>query len=244
MINYAVYAVIDGHNGKSTADYIKGNLLSIVRSTINNKIDILSSQDVRQIINQSMSEVRNGIRDRVRDDSGAVMCMLLICQNHYAFGWIGDSRGVVFGRNSRGQLSKIYQTVDHNFATDGVRIKNEGGVLVKDQAGVPRLGMLNIPRAFGDKPMLNVAGFSNQFEVGPDMKFEPAVYRSIYFLLGSDGFWSIYSNPTNKREILRDVVVNFKFGQNDPRLDQFIKKIRGRAKESDDTTFIRVKLTQ
>ena len=203
------------------------------------KYDITAAQDIRVILHSALKQLRTDITDNIKDNSGAVMCVLFVCKNQFIFGWIGDVRGVDYMAKQR-KLSKILTTVDHTFETDMARLKQENAVLKKDERGILRLGNLNIPRAFGDASMSKVNGFSRNFELSKVFTYEPRM-GTMYIVLGSDGMWNIMSHKINYSEIMRNIVINYKLDQSS--LAPFIKRIRNRSKENDDITLLALTIT-
>jgi serine/threonine protein phosphatase PrpC len=238
-VKYNIFAVIDGHNGSSTCDYIKQNLYPIIKKIMENKYDITAAQDIRGILNSALKKLRSDITENIRDNSGAVMCVLFSCKNQFVFGWIGDVRGVAYITKQR-KLTRFISTIDHTFETDMSRLRQENAELKKDSNGILRLGNLNIPRAFGDAEMSKIAGFSRNYELSKVFTYEPRM-GPMYIVLGSDGMWNIMSNKSNYGEIMRNIVIKYKFDQQS--LTQFIKRIRNRSKENDDITLLAITVT-
>ncbi len=235
-VKYHLYAVIDGHNGSSTCDYIKRNLYPIITKIMETKYDIQAAQDIRNILNSALRQLRADINDNIKDNSGAVMCAVFSCQNKFVFGWIGDVRGVAYVTQNK-KIVKLASTTDHTFQNDMRRLKQENAILKKDPNGTLRLHNLNIPRAFGDMEMTNIAGFSRKFELSPVFSYEPRMGK-MHIVIGSDGMWNIMSNKINYLKIMKNIVLHYKLDQTS--LAPFIKEIRQRSRENDDITLVAI----
>ncbi len=238
-VKYHLFAVIDGHNGSSTCDYIKRNLYQIIRKIMETKYEIQAAQDIRAILNSALRQLRTEIDDNIKDNSGAVMCALFSCQNKFVFGWIGDVRGVVYGERNK-KIVKMASTTDHTFQNDMPRLKQERAVLKKDPHGTMRLHNLNIPRAFGDAEMTNIAGFSRRFELSQVFTYEPRMGR-MYIAIGSDGMWNIMANKINYVKVMNNIILKYKMDQ--VSLTKFIREIRQRSNENDDITLVAITIS-
>ncbi len=177
--NLYIFAVFDGHGGDYVSNFLKLNFIN------NFKENYTDSNSITKIIYETFKSISLKL-DKNNSLYCGSTCILVIydsINNIIYKANIGDSRSIFIE-----DYKLVHQTDDHkpNFENDRI-IKNGGNVII-DNYGIPRLnGNLAVSRSFGD------------FYLFPALTWKPDIYtiklsknsKEKYIVIASDGIWDV-----------------------------------------------------
>ena len=197
------FAVYDGHGGNGCSLFLKENLHKYIKSFskegINDAVNI-----VENIFLNEIALDKNGFEN---DHSGSCAIMALINKNKLLVANIGDSRLVLFKKNSL-----FFITEDHkpNSPKEKTRIEKAGGSIYQTQSPIPiyqngkkidipwrvNPGRLSVSRTFGDIEAKNenFGGKKNIVVALPDITEIELDDDFNLLVIGCDGIFDVLSN--------------------------------------------------
>ena len=197
------FAVYDGHGGNSCSLFLKENLHKYIKSFskegINDAVNI-----VENIFLNEIALDKSGFEN---DHSGSCAIMALINKNKLLVANIGDSRLVLFKKNSL-----FFITEDHkpNSPKEKTRIEKAGGSIYQTQTPIPiyqngkkidipwrvNPGRLSVSRTFGDIEAKNenFGGKKNIVVAVPDITEIELDDDFNLLVIGCDGIFDVLSN--------------------------------------------------
>ena len=197
------FAVYDGHGGNGCSLFLKVNLHKYIKSFskegINDAVNI-----VENIFLNEIALDKNGFEN---DHSGSCAIMALINKNKLLVANIGDSRLVLFKKNSL-----FFITEDHkpNSPKEKTRIEKAGGSIYQTQSPIPiyqngkkidipwrvNPGRLSVSRTFGDIEAKNenFGGKKNIVVALPDITEIELDDDFNLLVIGCDGIFDVLSN--------------------------------------------------
>jgi len=176
-----LFAVYDGHMGHNVPNYLKSHLFN----NILNEPDFWSNTEsaVRKAYHTTDASILEQSVALGKGGSTAVTAILINNQKLVVAN-VGDSRAVICKKGVAKQLS-----VDHEPGKEKDRIESKGGFVSNLPGDVPRVdGQLAVARAFGDKSL------KRHLSSEPDVKVEMIDDDTEFFILASDGLWTVMSN--------------------------------------------------
>lgn len=177
--NLYIFAIFDGHGGDYVSTFLKLNFIDIFKENYS------TSNDMNKIIYETFKSISSKLNKNDSLYCGST-CILVIYDSNNNIIYeanIGDSRSIIIENNKL-----IHQTDDHKPNFENERIIKNGGNVIIDAYGVPRLnGTLAISRSFGD------------FYLFPALSWKPDIYtiklsknsNDKYVILASDGIWDV-----------------------------------------------------
>ena len=197
------FAVYDGHGGNGCSLFLKENLHKYIKSFskegINDAVNI-----VENIFLNEIALDKSGFEN---DHSGSCAIMALINKNKLLIANIGDSRLVLFKKNSL-----FFITEDHkpNSPKEKTRIEKAGGSIYQTQSPIPiyqngkkidipwrvNPGRLSVSRTFGDIEAKNenFGGKKNIVVALPDITEIELDDDFNLLVIGCDGIFDVLSN--------------------------------------------------
>ena len=197
------FAVYDGHGGNGCSLFLKVNLHKYIKSFskegINDAVNI-----VENIFLNEIALDKSGFEN---DHSGSCAIMALINKNKLLVANIGDSRLVLFKKNSL-----FFITEDHkpNSPKEKTRIEKAGGSIYQTQSPIPiyqngkkidipwrvNPGRLSVSRTFGDIEAKNenFGGKKNIVVALPDITEIELDDDFNLLVIGCDGIFDVLSN--------------------------------------------------
>ena len=197
------FAVYDGHGGNGCSLFLKENLHKYIKSFskegINDAVNI-----VENIFLNEIALDKSGFEN---DHSGSCAIMALINKNKLLVANIGDSRLVLFKKNSL-----FFITEDHkpNSPKEKTRIEKAGGSIYQTQTPIPiyqngkkidipwrvNPGRLSVSRTFGDIEAKNenFGGKKNIVVAVPDITEIELDDDFNLLVIGCDGIFDVLSN--------------------------------------------------
>jgi len=197
------FAIYDGHGGNGCSLFLKENLHKYIKSFskegINDAVNI-----VENIFLNEIALDKNGFEN---DHSGSCAIMALINKNKLLIANIGDSRLVLFKKNSL-----FFITEDHkpNSPKEKTRIEKAGGSIYQTQSPIPiyqngkkidipwrvNPGRLSVSRTFGDIEAKNenFGGKKNIVVALPDITEIELDDDFNLLVIGCDGIFDVLSN--------------------------------------------------
>ena len=197
------FAVYDGHGGNGCSLFLKENLHKYIKSFskegINDAVNI-----VENIFLNEIALDKSGFEN---DHSGSCAIMALINKNKLLVANIGDSRLVLFKKNSL-----FFITEDHkpNSPKEKTRIEKAGGSIYQTQSPIPiyqngkkidipwrvNPGRLSVSRTFGDIEAKNenFGGKKNIVVALPDITEIELDDDFNLLVIGCDGIFDVLSN--------------------------------------------------
>ncbi|CAD2104573.1 protein phosphatase PPM7, putative [Plasmodium vinckei brucechwatti] len=187
--NFSCFCLIDGHNGKSTANFLKKNLAQELSNSFT-KIqetydDILPIPDhfIRIGVNSACKKIDENLSLEYPGCKDGATCVIILIKNDFAYiANIGDS----FAYLCR-YLNNAHRAIDlvdiHKpwVLSEKERIIKHGGTIENGRIN----DIIDVTRAFGDFPLkkygLLCRGTFKKFKITSDDNF---------ILLGTDGFFS------------------------------------------------------
>ena len=211
--DFYIYGVFSGHGGRWTVDYVRDNILHVIRRQEHFKYYIdLPSQRLRddqmglELLKSSLStafleidEEMMRSMDRMKppefdggpittDKSGSTAVLVVVTRRHIICCNCGDSRALYRTKGSTVQLS-----FDHkpNYNTEQTRIENAGGYVSMKRVE----GDLSASRSFGDFEYKSAA------ELPPDSQKVIAIPDFVvvqrrrrydeFMVIACDGIWDV-----------------------------------------------------
>ncbi len=213
--NTFFFAVYDGHGGNGCSLYLKEKLHHFIKNftkeSLNEAINIVEEK--------FMSEEALDEKGEIKDPSGSCGIMALIQKNKLIIANVGDSRLVLFKKNSL-----YFSTEDHKpgSPSEKTRIEKGGGMVYQTPSLIPlhqngkeieppwRVlpGRLSVSRTFGDVEAKNekLGGMKNVVVALPDITEIELDEDFNFMVLGCDGIFDVLSNE----EILECVKIVLK----------------------------------
>ncbi|KAF9611358.1 hypothetical protein IFM89_030903 [Coptis chinensis] len=176
-----LFAIFDGHLSHEIPDYLCSHLFE----NILNEHDFWTETEkaIKRAYRITDSKILEKADDFGRGGSTAVTA-ILINGKKLVVANIGDSRAVICKNGVAKQLS-----VDHEPSKERSNIESRGGFVSNIPGDVPRVdGQLAVARAFGDKSL------KEHLSSVPDVEMEMIDEDTEFFILGSDGLWTVMSN--------------------------------------------------
>ncbi|CAD8151078.1 unnamed protein product [Paramecium octaurelia] len=225
------YAIFDGHNGNSCANYMSQNLMDNIREDFNqeqkefdhqNKFLAFLYENIRSTFKETDNDFLTEIvQPNASTDSGCVAVVVMIIGDYIVSINCGDSRAIL----SR-QGEAINLTEDHkpNAPAEYARIKKKRVDIIGG-----RLGNLAVSRAFGDFGEKKKYP-KNTITSKPDIRVTTIDYRTDEFILLCsdgiiDGFGETQESEQNLQQIspsqrvidfVRDMYKEQQIGLQDP----------------------------
>ncbi|KAH7844955.1 hypothetical protein Vadar_033675 [Vaccinium darrowii] len=176
-----LFAIYDGHMGHNVPNYLKSHLFN----------NILNEPDFWINTESAMRKAYHTTDASILEQSVALgkggstaVTAILIDKQKLVVANVGDSRAVICKKGVAKQLS-----VDHEPGKEKDRIESKGGFVSNLPGDVPRVdGQLAVARAFGDKSL------KRHLSSEPDVKVEMIDDDTEFFILASDGLWTVMSN--------------------------------------------------
>ena len=197
------FGLYDGHGGNGCSLYLKENLHLLIKKFSNESL----IEAINEVENNFLKFKAVDEKGLIKDHSGSCGIIALIQKNKLIIANIGDSRIVIFKKNSL-----FFNTTDHkpNSPNEKIRIENSGGKIYQTDYGIPIYqngkkiempwrvlpGRLSISRAFGDIEAKNedFGGKKNVVIAKPDM-YEFDLDEDFNFMvIGCDGIFDVLSN--------------------------------------------------
>lgn len=167
------YAILDGHGGDESSNWLSLNLVPILTKYLNKE------RSVENAITRAFQEADESLL--VQNFKSGSTCISILIEEATGTAWtanVGDSRCV---------FSNGLATVDHKASRldEAERIKLAGGCIVNNRV----LGLLSVTRAFGDKifkpPVICTPEIEKITLNSEDHEF---------CILACDGLWDVMSN--------------------------------------------------
>ncbi|KAH6789128.1 Protein phosphatase 2C family protein [Perilla frutescens var. frutescens] len=176
----ALFGVYDGHGGFKTAEYLKKNLFSNLKS----HPDLIKDTKLAivEAFKQTDTEYLNEEKGHQKD-AGSTASTAVLVRDKIFVANVGDSRVVASRAGSAIPLS-----IDHkpDRSDERERIEKAGGFIV--WAGTWRVGgVLAVSRAFGDKLL-------RPYVVAEPEIQEEEIDGVDFLIIASDGLWNVLSN--------------------------------------------------
>ena len=197
------FAVYDGHGGNGCSLFLKENLHKYIKSFSKEGI----SDAINIVENIFLNEIALDKSGFENDHSGSCAIMALINKNKLLVANIGDSRLVLFKKNSL-----FFITEDHkpNSPKEKTRIEKAGGSIYQTQSPIPiyqngkkidipwrvNPGRLSVSRTFGDIEAKNenFGGKKNIVVALPDITEIELDDDFNLLVIGCDGIFDVLSN--------------------------------------------------
>ena len=197
------FAVYDGHGGNGCSLFLKENLHKYIKSFSKEGIN----EAVNIVENIFLNEIALDKSGFENDHSGSCAIMALINKNKLIIANIGDSRLVLFKKNSL-----FFVTEDHkpNSPKEKIRIEKAGGNIYQTQSPIPIFqngkkidipwrvnpGRLSVSRTFGDIEAKNenFGGNKNIVVALPDITEIELDDDFNLLVIGCDGIFDVLSN--------------------------------------------------
>jgi len=185
--NQALFAVFDGHNGRTCSKFITSRLPEV----LSRNSYFLEAPSVALV--QSFMEVdRQFLESSAKkgDKSGSTGVAVLIRDKQLYVANTGDSRCIIC------QDSNIIAlTSDHkpNQPFETARILESGGHVVEGRVE----GVLGVARSFGDRDFKNKKSYGpGAITCEPDIKIWSINEKTEFLVLACDGLWDVLTNET------------------------------------------------
>ena len=197
------FGLYDGHGGNGCSLYLKENLHLLIKKFSNESL----IEAINEVENNFLKLKAVDEKGLIKDHSGSCGIIALIQKNKLIIANIGDSRIVIFKKNSL-----FFNTTDHkpNSPNEKIRIENSGGKIYQTDYGIPiyqngkkiempwRIlpGRLSISRAFGDIEAKNenFGGKKNIVIAKPDIYQFDLDEDFNFMVIGCDGIFDVLSN--------------------------------------------------
>ena len=197
------FAVYDGHGGNGCSLFLKENLHKYIKSFSKEGIN----EAVNNVENIFLNEIALDKSGFENDHSGSCAIMALVNKNKLIIANIGDSRLVLFKKNSL-----FFVTEDHkpNSPKEKIRIEKAGGNIYQTQSPIPIFqngkkidipwrvnpGRLSVSRTFGDIEAKNenFGGKKNIVVALPDITEIELDDDFNLLVIGCDGIFDVLSN--------------------------------------------------
>ena len=180
---WGLFVILDGHGGSHIAEETKRIYPNILKTLL---LAHKEQQDILSLINESINQLLDKLRQTKDMDCGSTFCGLLInsvTKTYYSIN-IGDSSLIsvraIEGPEGPANLEAVALTEEHKVTNpqEKERIKAANG-LMNNRVG----GQLLVTRAIGD-----FAFGSYGLTATPDIR-EHALGREKFLFVGSDGVW-------------------------------------------------------
>ena len=213
--NFYFFGVYDGHGGSGCSIYLKNNLHKFIKN--------FSKEAIKEAINKTeekfLKEEALDEKGEEKDQSGSCGIMAMIQKNKCIISNVGDSRLVVYKKNS-----VFFCTQDHKPGSniEKERITKAGGKIYQTPSLFPLYqngkeieipwrvlpGRLSVSRTFGDIEAKNekFGGNKNVVVALPDITEIELNEEFNLIVLGCDGIFDVLSNE----EILECVKIVLK----------------------------------
>ena len=213
--NTFFFAVYDGHGGNGCSLYLKEKLHHFIKNFTKESLN----EAINTVEEKFMSEETLDEKGEIKDPSGSCGIMALIQKNKLIIANVGDSRLVLFKKNSL-----YFSTEDHKpgSPSEKTRIEKGGGMVYQTPSLIPlhqngkeieppwRVlpGRLSVSRTFGDVEAKNekLGGMKNVVVALPDITEIELDEDFNFMVLGCDGIFDVLSNE----EILECVKIVLK----------------------------------
>ena len=213
--NTFFFAVYDGHGGKGCSLYLKEKLHHFIKNFTKESLN----EAINTVEEKFMSEEALDEKGEIKDPSGSCGIMALIQKNKLIIANVGDSRLVLFKKNSL-----YFSTEDHKpgSPSEKTRIEKGGGMVYQTPSLISlhqngkeieppwRVlpGRLSVSRTFGDVEAKNekLGGMKNVVVALPDITEIELDEDFNFMVLGCDGIFDVLSNE----EILECVKIVLK----------------------------------
>ena len=213
--NTFFFAVYDGHGGNGCSLYLKEKLHHFIKNFTKESLN----EAINTVEEKFMSEEALDEKGEIKDPSGSCGIMALIQKNKLIIANVGDSRLVLFKKNSL-----YFSTEDHKpgSPSEKIRIEKGGGMVYQTPSLIPlhqngkeieppwRVlpGRLSVSRTFGDVEAKNekLGGMKNVVVALPDITEIELDEDFNFMVLGCDGIFDVLSNE----EILECVKIVLK----------------------------------
>lgn len=166
------YAVLDGHGGCETSEFLSKNLVSYIEKHLNNETTVETALE-KAFLEANEEAMKHHVK------SGST-CVGILIEEATNTAWVcnvGDSRCV---------FNNGFTTVDHKPSRQDEmeRIELEGGYIINNRV----MGLLAVTRAFGDqlfRPAVTCLPEITKIELDTSHEFA---------ILACDGLWDVLSN--------------------------------------------------
>jgi protein phosphatase 2C family protein 2/3 len=213
--NTFFFAVYDGHGGNGCSLYLKEKLHHFIKNFTKESLN----EAINTVEEKFMSEEALDEKGEIKDPSGSCGIMALIQKNKLIIANVGDSRLVLFKKNSL-----YFSTEDHKpgSPSEKTRIEKGGGMVYQTPSLIPLRqngkeieppwrvlpGRLSVSRTFGDVEAKNekLGGMKNVVVALPDITEIELDEDFNFMVLGCDGIFDVLSNE----EILECVKIVLK----------------------------------
>ena len=213
--NTFFFAVYDGHGGNGCSLYLKEKLHHFIKNFTKESLN----EAINTVEEKFMSDEALDEKGEIKDPSGSCGIMALIQKNKLIIANVGDSRLVLFKKNSL-----YFSTEDHKpgSPSEKTRIEKGGGMVYQTPSLIPlhqngkeieppwRVlpGRLSVSRTFGDVEAKNekLGGMKNVVVALPDITEIELDEDFNFMVLGCDGIFDVLSNE----EILECVKIVLK----------------------------------
>lgn len=184
-----MYAVYDGHGGKTVADYLKQNFAEEMARALEN-INLNDDEEWKSAIENTFIKVDQDLFNILGKYSspGSTATIVFKYRNKLYIANVGDSRAIVFDSITKNIL---YESPDHNpnKPSEKSKIEAKGGRVMFGRV----MGILAVSRAFGDfefKESSNSEEYDPRgwVSVVPDIAVLNISLNSA-LLMASDGLW-------------------------------------------------------
>ena len=201
--NTFFFAVYDGHGGNGCSLYLKEKLHHFIKNFTKESLN----EAINTVEEKFMSEEALDEKGEIKDPSGSCGIMALIQKNKLIIANVGDSRLVLFKKNSL-----YFSTEDHKpgSPSEKTRIEKGGGMVYQTPSLIPlhqngkeieppwRVlpGRLSVSRTFGDVEAKNekLGGMKNVVVALPDITEIELDEDFNFMVLGCDGIFDVLSN--------------------------------------------------
>lgn len=179
----SIFAVLDGHGGSQTVDYIKNSLPKLLLTKLSSGVELQ-----RALTDTFFDLDRTLFVKGVADQSGSTATVVVVTPEKIAVASLGDSRCLLLSEEGI-----VLETIDHSPTVEKERIVGLGGRVVS-VFGVDRIeSQLAVSRSFGDfslKWSRRTSGYDPRglVSVFPDVFSVPTSSVSSV-LLATDGLW-------------------------------------------------------
>lgn len=183
----AVYAVFDGHNGRTTADVCRTHFLSLLLSHASFRT---SSPDIASALRATIARLEAlalSATHAAHSFDGSTLVAAVLFRGALTVAHVGDSRAVLARRAS--PVSRTL-TTDHTLksSSERARVAAAGGVTKRTRlVGVRK--DLELTRALGDREFKDAGGKALIAE--PDLSVHRIVADDAMLLVASDGLWDL-----------------------------------------------------
>ena len=201
--NTFFFAVYDGHGGNGCSLYLKEKLHHFIKNFTKESLN----EAINTVEEKFMSEEALDEKGEIKDPSGSCGIMALIQKNKLIIANVGDSRLVLFKKNSL-----CFSTEDHKpgSPSEKTRIEKGGGMVYQTPSLIPLRqngkeieppwrvlpGRLSVSRTFGDVEAKNekLGGMKNVVVALPDITEIELDEDFNFMVLGCDGIFDVLSN--------------------------------------------------